>query len=88
MRIILLGCPGAGKGTQSKMLSLKYKLEHISTGDIFRAEIEKKSVLGQKAAEYVKTGGLVPDDLVVRMVGSRLDSSSDCIASGESFTNL
>ncbi len=76
MRIVLLGSPGAGKGTQSKMLSLKYKLEHISTGDIFRSEIEKKTELGKKVEGFVKNGALVPDELVVELVAARLDTST------------
>lgn len=76
MRIVLLGSPGAGKGTQSKMLSLKYKLEHISTGDIFRSEIEKQSNLGKKVEGFVKSGALVPDDLVVALVAGRLDTGT------------
>lgn len=76
MKIVLLGCPGAGKGTQSKLLCVKYGTEHIATGDIFRSEIEKKSSIGQKAESYVKRGMLVPDELVVEMVASRLDAGS------------
>jgi adenylate kinase len=76
MHIVLLGSPGAGKGTQSKVLVEKYGLEHIATGDIFRSEIGKKTTLGQKAENYVKKGMLVPDELVVEMVAARLDAGS------------
>lgn len=68
----MLGCPGAGKGTQSKLLCARYGIEHISTGDIFRAEIQKGSELGKKAADFVNKGSLVPDDVVVAMVAGRL----------------
>ena len=68
MRIVVLGCPGAGKGTQSRILSEKYGLTHISTGDIFREEVGKKSKLGLKVANYLKHGTLVPDDVVVEML--------------------
>jgi adenylate kinase len=76
MHIVLLGSPGAGKGTQSKMLCAKYNLEHIATGDIFRSEISKNTPLGEKAQHYVKKGMLVPDELVVEMVASRLDAGT------------
>jgi len=73
MRIVLLGCPGAGKGTQAKALCKKYSITHVSTGDLFRSEIAKKSPLGQKVGDYVKRGTLVPDDLVVELVAAKLD---------------
>lgn len=76
MILILLGAPGAGKGTQSKLLCQKYGFTHLATGDIFRAEIAAKSALGLKAQEYVKSGRLVPDELVVEMVAAKLDSGS------------
>lgn len=75
MRIVLLGCPGAGKGTQSKVLSSRFDLAHISTGDLFRAEMEKKSPLGQKVSEYVRKGMLVPDAVVIELVAAKLDES-------------
>ncbi|MFC1678892.1 adenylate kinase [Elusimicrobiota bacterium] len=75
MKIVLLGCPGAGKGTQAKVLCRKYGVSHISTGDVFRAEIEKQSVLGKKVADYVNKGMLVPDETVVEVVASKLDST-------------
>ncbi len=75
MRIVLLGCPGAGKGTQSKLLSARYSVVHIATGDLFRAEIAAKSELGQKVEGYLKSGTLVPDPVVVELVASKLDAS-------------
>ena len=65
MRIILLGPPGAGKGTQAKYLSEKYGIVHISTGDIFRKNIKEQTKLGVKAKEYIDKGQLVPDSLMV-----------------------
>ena len=72
MRIVLLGPPGAGKGTFAKYFSKKYCIPHISTGDIFRAEIEKGSELGKKAKEYIEKGLLVPDEIVIEIVRKRL----------------
>ena len=65
MKIVMLGAPGAGKGTQAKMISEKYGIPHISTGDIFRANIKENTELGQKAKTYMDKGLLVPDELVV-----------------------
>ena len=67
MKIIMLGAPGAGKGTQAKMLAEKYGIPHISTGDIFRANIKNGTELGAKAKEYMDKGLLVPDELVVEI---------------------
>lgn len=77
MKIIMLGAPGAGKGTQAKKLSVKYDIPHISTGDIFRANIKNKTVLGVKAKEYMDKGLLVPDELVVDLVADRI-KEEDC----------
>lgn len=71
MKIIMLGAPGAGKGTQAKMLAAKYGIPHISTGDIFRANIKEGTDLGKKAKEYMDKGELVPDELVVDLVIDR-----------------
>lgn len=72
MRLILLGPPGAGKGTQAKLLSDRFKMPHISTGDILRDEMRENSLLGKKVAEFVKSGELVPDKIVVEVVMKRL----------------
>lgn len=77
MKIIMLGAPGAGKGTQAKMLADKYKIPHISTGDIFRANIKNGTELGAKAKEYMDKGLLVPDELVVDLVIDRF-KEDDC----------
>lgn len=72
MKIIMLGAPGAGKGTQAKMIADRYGIPHISTGDIFRANIKEGTELGTKAKEYMDKGLLVPDELVVDLVVDRL----------------
>lgn len=77
MKIVMLGAPGAGKGTQAKMIAGKYGLPHISTGDIFRSNIKNGTELGKKAKEYMDQGLLVPDELTVDLVIDRL-SQSDC----------
>jgi adenylate kinase len=77
MRIILLGPPGAGKGTQADLISAKYKIPHISTGDIFRQNISGKTPLGLEAENYILKGLLVPDELTLRIVKERL-SHEDC----------
>jgi len=77
LRIVLLGPPGAGKGTQAKKIADKFGIPHISTGDILRKAIADKTLLGKQAAEYLEKGLLVPDDLVIAMVKSRLDME-DC----------
>ncbi|MBC7330638.1 adenylate kinase [bacterium] len=75
--VILLGAPGAGKGTHAKRLSSLLGIPHISTGDIFREEMEKNSELGQEVRRYVESGELVPDDVVNLIVKNRL-SQDDC----------
>lgn len=77
MRIILLGCPGAGKGTQAKLISEKYHVPQISTGDIFRAAIQNHTELGKKIKALVEQGQLVPDDLVIQLVLERI-KQADC----------
>lgn len=72
MRIILLGAPGAGKGTQAKTLSKKLDLVHISTGDILRSNVAGGTDLGKQAKDYMNKGLLVPDELVTRMVADRV----------------
>ena len=77
MKIIMLGAPGAGKGTQAKMLAEKYGIPHIPTGDIFRANIKNGTELGAKAKEYMDKGLLVPDELVVDLIMDRF-KADDC----------
>lgn len=77
MKIIMLGAPGAGKGTQAKMIADKYSIPHISTGDIFRANIKNGTELGKKAKTYMDQGLLVPDELVVDLVVERV-GQEDC----------
>lgn len=72
MRIILLGAPGSGKGTQAKLLSKKMNITHISTGDIFRENIKKNTDLGKKAKFHIDQGKLVPDDITCDMLKERL----------------
>ncbi|MEM0214442.1 MAG: adenylate kinase [Archaeoglobaceae archaeon] len=77
MKIILLGAPGAGKGTQAKFLAEKYGIPQISTGDMLREAVEKSTELGKKAKEYMNQGKLVPDEIVVGIVKERL-KQKDC----------
>lgn len=77
MKIIMLGAPGAGKGTQADKICAKYDIPHISTGDIFRANIKNNTELGQKAKSYMDQGLLVPDELVVDLVVDRV-KADDC----------
>ena len=77
MKIIMLGAPGAGKGTQADKICAKYNIPHISTGDIFRANIKNNTELGQKAKSYMDQGLLVPDELVVDLVVDRV-KAEDC----------
>ena len=77
MKIIMLGAPGAGKGTQAKMIADKYALPHISTGDIFRANIKNGTQLGMEAKKYMDQGQLVPDELTVKILLDRV-AKDDC----------
>ena len=77
MKIIMLGAPGAGKGTQAKMIAEKCGIPHLSTGDIFRANIKNGTELGAKAKEYMDKGLLVPDELVCDLVVDRIQQA-DC----------
>ena len=79
MKIVMLGAPGAGKGTQAIMISEKYGLPHISTGDILRAEIAQGTELGTNAKALMDQGKLVPDQIVADMVAARL-TQPDCAA--------
>ena len=77
MKIVMLGAPGAGKGTQAEMIAEKYEIPHISTGDIFRANIKNGTELGKKAKAYMDAGNLVPDELTVDLVIDRV-AQPDC----------
>ena len=77
MKIIMLGAPGAGKGTQAKMIAEKYGVPHISTGDIFRANIKNGTQLGMEAKQYMDKGLLVPDELTVKILLDRV-AQDDC----------
>ena len=77
MKIIMLGAPGAGKGTQAKMIADKYSVPHISTGDIFRANIKNGTELGMEAKKYMDQGQLVPDELTVKILLDRV-AQDDC----------
>ena len=77
MKIIMLGAPGAGKGTQAKRIAAKYGIPHISTGDIFRANIKGGTELGMKAKEYMDQGKLVPDEITIGMLLDRIHEE-DC----------
>lgn len=77
MNLIFLGAPGAGKGTQAKMIAAKYGIPHVSTGDIFRANIKNGTELGKEAKSYMDKGALVPDELTVRILLDRV-AQEDC----------
>ena len=77
MKIIMLGAPGAGKGTQAKRIAEKYGIPHISTGDIFRANIKNQTELGMKAKSYMDQGALVPDELTLELIMDRF-TNDDC----------
>ncbi len=77
MKLLIMGPPGAGKGTQAEMLVKELSITHISTGDMFRAAIKEGTEMGKKAKEYMDKGELVPDDVVVGMVRDRLQKP-DC----------
>lgn len=77
MKIIMLGAPGAGKGTQAKMIAEKYSIPHVSTGDIFRANIKNGTELGKEAKTYMDQGKLVPDELTVKILLDRV-AQEDC----------
>ena len=77
MKIVMLGAPGAGKGTQAVNIAKEYNIPHISTGDIFRANIKNQTELGMKAKEYMDKGALVPDEITIGMLLSRI-ADKDC----------
>ena len=78
MKIVMLGAPGAGKGTQAKRIAAKFSIPHISTGDIFRANIKNNTPLGAKAMSYMDKGELVPDELVIELIMDRF-AQDDCV---------
>jgi adenylate kinase len=82
MIVILLGAPGSGKGTQSKVLASCYGFEHLSTGDILRSEMAAKTSLGEKTAKYVDAGKLVPDNIMTEMVAGRLEAGRNYLLDG------
>ena len=73
--IVLMGPPGAGKGTQAALLAARLGLKHISTGEILREEVQRRTALGQAAKDYMTRGELVPDDLIIEMLKGRLDGN-------------
>jgi len=77
LNVIIFGAPGSGKGTQSELIIAKYGLYHISTGDILRQEIKKQTELGTIAEEYIKTGQLVPDELIIEILSDVLDANPE-----------
>ena len=76
--LILFGPPGSGKGTQSEKLIAKYNLKHLSTGDLLRSEIHNQTPLGNEAKKLMDKGHLVPDEVVIGMISSALDSNAKC----------
>ena len=85
MNIILFGPPGAGKGTQAKMLCEKYNLLHLSTGEILRDEIRKKSELGKSVQETMKEGKLVSDEVIIKILNSAVENNNKDSLSGYLF---
>ena len=77
MKIVMLGAPGAGKGTQAKRIAAEYGIPHISTGDIFRANIKAGTELGKKAKAFMDQGALVPDEVTIGMLMDRIHEA-DC----------
>jgi adenylate kinase len=77
LNVIIFGGPGSGKGTQSKLLAEKYQMTHLSTGDLLRAEMDKGSELGRIAKSYTDGGNLVPDEMIIKMLSSRIEED-DC----------
>src|SRR3990172_3007038 len=77
MRMVFIGPPGAGKGTQAERLIAKYRLAHLSTGDMLRAARDAGTAVGKKANEYMSKGDLVPDKIIISIIGERL-AGADC----------
>lgn len=78
MRMVLMGPPGAGKGTQAPALKDKYCVCHLATGDMLRSQVAKKTELGKEAKKIMDQGGLVSDEIMVNMIKSELDNNSEC----------
>ena len=76
LNVVIFGAPGSGKGTQSELIIKEYGLNHISTGDVLRAEMKEETELGQIAKDYIEKGQLVPDELIVDMLAKVLDSKA------------
>jgi len=74
--VVIFGAPGAGKGTQSAMIAEKYGLKHLSTGELLRAEVEKKSEIGKQIDSYISHGNLVPDEVIINMLSNVLKQNS------------
>ena len=91
MKIIMLGAPGAGKGTQAAKIAAKYQIPHISTGDIFRANLKAGTELGKKAKEYMDQGLLVPDDYAINVdvpdanIVKRMSGRRACVTCGATY---
>lgn len=77
VRLVLLGCPGVGKGTQAKLVSLRRGIQQIATGDILRQEVEQGTELGRLAQEYMDRGDLVPDEIIINMMQSYLQAADE-----------
>jgi len=99
LNVVIFGAPGSGKGTQSELIISKYGLYHISTGDILRREMKKQTELGTIAEGYIKTGQLVPDELIIKMLAGVIDANPEAkgyifdgfprtIAQGEALDEL
>lgn len=82
MKIVLLGAPGAGKGTQAELITKKFNLEHISTGDMFRKNIKEKTPVGIKALQYIEKGQLVPDEVTIELVKTSVDGKDGYMLDG------
>ena len=99
LNVVIFGTPGSGKGTQSELIIYKYGLFHISTGDILREEIKKQTELGVIAKEYISSGQLAPDELIIKILAETIDSNPEAkgfifdgfprtIAQGEALDQL
>ena len=78
LNVVIFGAPGSGKGTQSEMIVERFGLDHISTGDVLRAEIKAQTEIGKLADSYISKGNLVPDEVIVKILGQVIDGKNDC----------